>query len=76
MKFNPNPDWTEHVPNASTFADARANLEHTLQVFGDQWDDADHVVTATQNVYGRGVWTGLTVGDLRLIAQHIGAVTK
>jgi hypothetical protein len=68
----PDPSWTKPVPNARTYEDARANLEHTLQVFADSENDRLILMT-TSNIYGPGVRTGLTMGDLRLIAQMIGA---
>ena len=76
--MSPDPNWTEPVANPQTFGDARANLEHTLQVFGNPEPDDDDrmVLMATSNVYGPGVRTGLTWRDLRLIAKHIGAADR
>lgn len=71
----PDPNWTEPVAKAESFEDARANLEHTLQVFGPAWDD-DMLVTATSNVYGPGIKTGLSVRDLRIIARQIGEADR
>jgi hypothetical protein len=70
--MRPDPNWTEPVANPQTFGDARANLEHTLQVYGDATDDR-MILMATCNVYGPNVKTGLTLRDLRLIAKEIGA---
>ncbi|QES45175.1 hypothetical protein DEJ49_33070 [Streptomyces venezuelae] len=42
-------------------------LAHTLAVLGELPDDKT-VVQATSGVYGKGVRTGLTMGDLREIA--------
>jgi hypothetical protein len=48
----------------TTPADA---LRHTLAICSDHPDD-DMAVTATSGVYGSGVRTGLTWGDLRALA--------
>lgn len=48
-------------------------LRHVLHVFEFE-DDAREVLTATRNVYGRGHWTGITLGDLREIARRIDAL--
>lgn len=42
-------------------------LKHVLSLFDDTPDD-DFVVVATSGIYGPGVRTGLTWGDLRAIA--------
>ena len=52
-------------------ADAVSALTHTLKLFAEQ-PDGEFVVTATSNVYGDGVQTGLTWGDLRAIARQLG----
>jgi hypothetical protein len=75
VSVKPDPNWTPPVADARSFEDARANLEHTLQVFGDLPDDA-WALMATGNVYGPNVRTGLTWRDLRLIADGIGAATR
>jgi hypothetical protein len=75
VSISPNPEWTEPVANPQTFGDARANLEHTLQVYGDAEDD-HMVLIATGNIYGPNVKTGLTMRDLRLIVRDIGAATR
>jgi hypothetical protein len=50
--------------------DARSALAHTLRFFADE-ADSKLVVMATSNVYGDGVKTGLTWGDLRAIALQL-----
>lgn len=70
--ITPDPNWTNPVLNPKTFEDARTNLEHTLQVCSDN-EDGRMVLVATGNVYGPKIYTGLTMRDLRLIAQVIGA---
>jgi hypothetical protein len=75
VSLKPNPSWTDPVSDPQSFGDARANLEHTLQVYGDDADDR-MVLMATGNVYGDGIRTGLTLRDLRLIAEYIGCVTR
>jgi len=56
------------------YGDVPANeleaLAHTLAVYADT-PDSRMVVTATSNVYGDGVTTGLTFGDLRKIAERL-----
>ena len=42
-------------------------VAHTLAVYADTPDEA-YVIVATSNVYGKGVTTGLTWGDLRRLA--------
>jgi len=51
-------------------ADALEALAHVLKVFADE-DDSSLVVEATNNIYGQGVRTGLTMGDLREIAARL-----
>lgn len=46
------------------------SLRHVLAVFDKAPDDRP-VITATINIYGDGITTGLTMGDLRWIAAHI-----
>jgi hypothetical protein len=53
--------------------DPIARLRHTLDIFGDDADDDQMAVMATSGVYGNRVKTGLTWGDLRAIAEQIGA---
>lgn len=69
--IKPDPKWTDPVADPQTQGDARANLEHTLQLFHDAPDE-QFVLMATSNVYGPNVRTGLTMRDLRLIAEWIG----
>lgn len=52
--------------------DPIARLRHTLDVYADRPDD-DWVTRATSGIYGDGEVTGLTWGDLRAIAERIGA---
>lgn len=47
-------------------------LLHTVDMFADQPDD-EMAVIATSNVYGPGVRTGLTWGDLRKLAAILNA---
>ena len=55
---------------SSPHDDALSKLRHVVRVFEDV-DSDEKVVTATQNVYGDGVWTGLTHGDLRELLARI-----
>ncbi|MFF7411602.1 hypothetical protein [Streptomyces lydicus] len=52
------------------YGEAPANpteaLDHVLAVFADAPDDRI-VLEATNNIYGPGVRTGLTMGDLRAL---------
>jgi ribosome-binding protein aMBF1 (putative translation factor) len=45
-------------------------LAHTLAAH-EGTDDSWVVVEATNNVYGQGVRTGLTLGDLRALHQQL-----
>lgn len=45
-------------------------LRHTLKAF-EEVPNEDVVLTATSNVYGSGVWTGVTWGDLREILRRV-----
>jgi hypothetical protein len=54
-------------PEPSTPEEA---LAHVLAVYKDE-DDARLMVEATRNIYGDGVATGLTMGDLRALAARI-----
>jgi hypothetical protein len=42
-----------------------------IAVYKDE-DDARLMVQATHNIYGDGVSTGLTMGDLRALAARLG----
>ena len=52
-------------------ADALEALAHVLKVYADE-DDARLMVEATNGIYGDGIRTGLTRGDLREIANRLG----
>ncbi|MGW3321170.1 hypothetical protein [Streptomyces virginiae] len=45
-------------------------LTHTLAAHADQ-DDSWLVVEVTNNVYGDGIRTGLTLGDLRALHRQL-----
>jgi len=51
-------------------ADAIEALTHVLKVYADE-PDSRLMIEATNNIYGQGVRTGLTMGDLREIATRI-----
>jgi hypothetical protein len=53
-------------------SDPIARLRHTLDIYVDQ-PDGEWVTVATSNLYGDGEKTGLTWGDLRAIAERMGA---
>lgn len=53
--------------------DPVARLRHTLDVYGDDARDDEWVKIATTGIYGQGIKTGLTWGDLRAIAERLGA---
>jgi hypothetical protein len=59
-------------PAPTTPAEA---LAHVLCAFAQQPDDA-FVITATSNIYGEGVRTGLTYGDLRAIQRQLDAIEQ
>jgi hypothetical protein len=56
------------------YGDAPANalqaLAHVVAVFADAPDD-QVMIQATSNIYGQGVRTGLTMGDLRVLAAKL-----
>lgn len=70
MPIKPDPSWTEPVLDPQHIDHAEDNLRHSLQLFADSPDDV-MVLTATSNVYGKGIRTGLTMRDLRLIAKYL-----
>lgn len=47
------------------------HLRHVVAVFHDSPAD-DYVLTASSNIYGDGIKTGLTHGDLRALLQRLG----
>lgn len=51
--------------------DPVARLRHTLDMYTEV-DDDRIAVQATVGIYGKGVTTGLTYGDLRAIADRLG----
>ncbi|BCM70874.1 hypothetical protein EASAB2608_06208 [Streptomyces sp. EAS-AB2608] len=59
----------------SEYGDAPATAEgalvHVLKVYEGESDDR-MVVEATNGIYGQGVRTGLTFGDLRALAARLG----
>ena len=52
-------------------ADALEALAHVVKVYADE-HDSRLMIEATNNIYGQGVRTGLTIGDLREIAGRLG----
>ena len=56
------------------YGDAPANaaeaLADVLAVFADEPDDR-LMIEATNGIYGQGVRTGLTMGDLRALAANL-----
>jgi hypothetical protein len=59
-------------PPPTTPAEA---LAHVLCAFAQEPDEA-FVITATSNLYGKGVRTGLTYGDLRAIQRQLDAAER
>ncbi|MFJ7998976.1 hypothetical protein ACIQ7D_17770 [Streptomyces sp. NPDC096310] len=53
-------------------ASAVEALAHVLKVYADE-PDSRLMVEATNGIYGDGVRTGLTMGDLRALAARLGA---
>lgn len=53
-------------------ADALEALAHVLKIYADE-HDSRLMIEATNNIYGPGVRTGLTMGDLRAIAAQLNA---
>ncbi len=54
--------------------DPVARLRHTLDVYAkDNVPDDRYVVEATRGIYGDHEVTGLTWGDLRVLADRLGA---
>ncbi len=52
-----------------------AALAHVLCAFAQQPDE-EFVVVATNGIYGDGVRTGLTFGDLRAIQRQLDAIEQ
>ncbi|MEV7975417.1 hypothetical protein [Streptomyces sp. NPDC086519] len=52
--------------------DALEALTHVLKVYADE-SDSRLMVEATNGIYGDGVRTGLTMGDLRALAARLAA---
>lgn len=52
-----------------------AALAHVLCAFAQQPDDA-MVITVTDSIYGDGLRTGLTFGDLRAIQRRLDQVEQ
>jgi hypothetical protein len=50
-------------------------LRHVVEVYGTAEDDRQ-VLDATFNFYGRGSWTGLTMGDLRSLHSRLATQEK
>lgn len=53
-------------------ATAEEALAHVLAVYADE-PDTRLMVEATNGIYGDGVRTGLTMGDLRALAARLAA---
>ena len=47
-------------------------LTHVLKVYADEPDDR-LMIEATNGIYGDGIRTGLTLGDLRALAAQLNA---
>lgn len=58
-----------HTPKVPTTA--LDTLRHTLFAFREL-PDSQRMVNATTGVYGKGVRTGLTLGDLRSLGVTLG----
>lgn len=52
-------------------ATAEEALAHVLKVYADE-PESRLMVEATNGIYGDGVRTGLTMGDLRALADRLG----
>lgn len=53
--------------------DPVARLRHTLDIYANDVRDGDFAIRATTGMYPEGGTTGLTWGDLKAIANLIGA---
>lgn len=53
--------------------DPVARLRHTLDVYGPDVRDEDWAIRATSGMYPAGGVTGLTWGDLKTLADRLGA---
>lgn len=60
-------EFINNHPEPSTPEEA---LAHVIAVFKDT-DDTRLMIEATQNIYGDGAVTGLTMGDLRALAARL-----
>jgi DNA-binding CsgD family transcriptional regulator len=63
----PHPDW----PQPPDDDDPVEKLAHVVDIYEDL-SDSREVITATVNIYGKGVTTGLTMGDLRKLLRRFG----
>lgn len=63
-------DIRDQHPHPGT--DPVARLRHTLDVYADR-PDGEWASIATTGIYSDGEKTGLTFGDLRAIADRLGA---
>ncbi len=62
-------EFTEQHPQPGD--DPIEHLRHVVAVYHDTPAD-DYVLIASSNIYGDGVRTGLTHGDLRALLQRLG----
>jgi len=63
-------DHTRFIREHPRPVTARESLLHTLEIYAGMGDDTT-LVTATTGIYGKGAVTGLTLGDLRKLAQPL-----
>lgn len=70
MRTRDKYDFAERHPHPGD--DPAARLRHTLDMFTGQ-PDGEMAILATSNAYPDGGTTGLTWGDLRAIADRLGA---
>lgn len=72
MKDRERYAFMEEHPQPTNAVEA---LAHTLAVY-EELDDDRQMVQATSGIYGPGVRTGLTMGDLREIAALMGRLAR
>jgi hypothetical protein len=68
---SPSPLDRSAAEARAKYPDPKNGLAHTLAVFADEPDES-FVVVATGNIYGPGIRTGLTWGELRRVAAEVG----
>jgi hypothetical protein len=66
--------WTAYTSVPPPGPTAKDHLDHVLAYYADEDADRDQmVIMITSNVYGDGLKTGLTIGDLFALQAQLDA---